>query len=82
MPDLALLDLPWHGPHGRRDRVHQPGLLRSRHQHPPARDVAALDRGEQVALVRFTVGADHAFRFGIGRALDALHGLETHWNQA
>src|SRR5260221_205398 len=42
------------------------------HAQLPARELAALDGFEQVALAAFTVGGDDGGRLGIGEVLDAL----------
>src|SRR6266478_9465774 len=47
------------------------------HRELPLREIAALDRLEQVTLMGLAVMRDLFGGLGIGPALDALHGLEV-----
>jgi hypothetical protein len=47
------------------------------HREFPLREIAALDRLEQVALVGLAIIGDLLGGFGVGPVLDALHGLEV-----
>ena len=51
------------------------------HVQRPARELAALDRLVQVAMMGLAILADQGFRFLIREVLDALLGLEVNFTQ-
>ena len=53
------------------------GFRHDLHEELPFREIALLDRLEQIALMRLAITGDPLGGFGVGPVLDALHRLEV-----
>ena len=56
------------------------GFGHNLHIHGPFREIAALNRIVQIALIAFTVFADNGFGFGIAQVFNALLGTEMEFH--